>query len=115
MIRILVIDDEAHVRRLYEDLLTREGFEVISTACPEKALDIVRTQKLDIIVLDIELDGDKDTAFGTSKKDHDLEAIKKLRTHGGSAESEVPIYLNREYLGLLNYNYNIFSAVFCKN
>lgn len=82
MIRILVIDDEAHVRRLYEDLLTREGFEVISTACPEKALDIVRNQKLDIIVLDIELDGD-----------NGLKLIEKYKAEC----PDLPIILNSAY------------------
>ncbi len=82
MIRILVIDDEAHVRRLYEDLLTREGFEVISTACPEKALDIVRKQKLDIVVLDIELDGD-----------NGLKLIEKYKAEC----PDLPIILNSAY------------------
>jgi len=63
MIKVLVIDDEAHVRRLYDDLLTREGFEVISTACPEKALDIIRYLTPDVIVLDIELEGDSGLRF----------------------------------------------------
>ncbi len=82
MIRILVIDDEAHVRKLYEDLLTREGFEVISTARPEKALDIIRNQKLDIIVLDIELDSD-----------NGLELIEKYKAE----RPYLPIILNSAY------------------
>ena len=82
MIRVLVIDDEAHVRRLYDDLLTREGFEVISMACPQKALDIIRTQMPDIIVLDIELEGDSG-----------LKMIEKYK-----AESpDLPIILNSAY------------------
>lgn len=82
MIRVLVIDDESHVRRLYDTLLTREGFEVIATACPEKALDIIREQSPDIIVLDIELDGD-----------NGLELIEKYKAE----RPDLPIILNSAY------------------
>lgn len=82
MIRVLVIDDEAHVRTLYENLLTREGFEVISTACPEKALDMIRDWTPDIIVLDIELDGD-----------NGLKLIEKYK----SKYPDLPIILNSAY------------------
>ena len=82
MIKVLVIDDEAHVRRLYDDLLTREGFEVISTACPHKALDIILTQTPDIIVLDIELEGDSG-----------LKMIEKYKAEC----PDLPIILNSAY------------------
>jgi len=42
MIKILVIDDEAHVRKLYKNLLEREGFEVFVTDDTAVALELVR-------------------------------------------------------------------------
>ena len=82
MIRVLVIDDEAHVRKLYGDLLTREGFEVISTAFPNEALEIIDKNKPDIIILDIELDGDNGLRF-----------IEKYK----SEYPDLPIILNSAY------------------
>lgn len=82
MIKVLVIDDEAHVRRLYDDLLTREGFEVISTACPEEGLDIIREKRPDIIVLDIELEAD-----------NGLKLIEKFKDEC----QNLPIILNSAY------------------
>ncbi len=58
MIKILVIDDEAHVRKLYKNLLEREGFEVFVTDDTAVALELVRDQKIDIVVLDIELENE---------------------------------------------------------
>ncbi|MCP4706604.1 MAG: response regulator [candidate division Zixibacteria bacterium] len=82
MIRVLVIDDDDHVRSLYDNLLTREGFDVLSTACPEKALNIIRTDKPDIVVLDIELDGN-----------NGLKLIEKYKTE----DPYLPIILNSAY------------------
>lgn len=82
MIKVLVIDDEVHVRRLYEDLLTRERFEVISTDCPEKAMDLIKESNPDIIILDIELNGD-----------NGLKLIEKLKANN----PDLPIILNSAY------------------
>lgn len=63
---------------------------------------------------EIVLDGDKNTAFGTKKTDHNQQIIQKLRTHGGSAERIVPLYLSEPPCtnGIPKHNYDIFSAVF---
>ena len=70
----------------------------------------------------IVLDGDKITAFGTRKVDHNNDIIKNLRTHGGSSEQIVPIYLSDSSSGvempvdasniIVQYNYDIFSFIF---
>ena len=62
----------------------------------------------------IVLDGDKKTAFGTRKVDHNNDIIKNLRTHGGSSEQVVPIYLSDKGHPLhpATYNYDIFSFIF---
>ena len=82
MIKVLVIDDEAHVRRLYDDLLTREGFEVLSAASPDKGLEIIKKQTPDLLVLDIELEGD-----------NGLRLIEKFKAEN----PKLPIILNSAY------------------
>ena len=57
---ILVVDDESDVRELLKKFLTRRGYEV-DTACDGRAaLEAVRSNEPDIVLLDIrlpELDG----------------------------------------------------------
>ena len=51
--RILVVDDEAVVRRNVEKMLTKAGYEVITASNSEAALEAVESQKFDLVVLDI--------------------------------------------------------------
>ncbi|MHB9053151.1 MAG: response regulator [Thermoleophilia bacterium] len=58
--KILVVDDEASVRKLVGSYLGREGYEVIEAADGAQALKLARTQHPDLIVLDVmipEVDG----------------------------------------------------------
>jgi len=58
--KILVVDDEAVVQKLITHYLTREGFQVITAGTGYTALEIIRREKPDLILLDIllpELDG----------------------------------------------------------
>jgi two-component system, OmpR family, response regulator len=58
MTKILVIDDDNHIRKLYGDFLTREGYDVKTVANAAEAYEIIRQEKFDLVVLDIELGGD---------------------------------------------------------
>ena len=53
--RILVIDDEAQIRRLLEIALESKGWEVFSASCAEEGLDSARADKPDVILLDLNL------------------------------------------------------------
>ncbi len=58
--KILVVDDEASVRKLVGSYLGREGYEVIEAADGAQALKLARTQHPNLIVLDVmipEVDG----------------------------------------------------------
>jgi two-component system, OmpR family, response regulator len=50
---ILVVEDDRHIRRLMEVVLNREGYHVFTADDGEKALDLMETQHVDLIVLDI--------------------------------------------------------------
>jgi DNA-binding response OmpR family regulator len=50
---ILVVDDEPRVLRFIEISLKREGFEVSTTTSGKTAIDIVKTKKPHVMVLDI--------------------------------------------------------------
>jgi len=55
IIRVLVVDDSAYIRKVVRKMLSRSPFiEVVGTACDgEEALELVQTLKPDIITLDL--------------------------------------------------------------
>ena len=55
--KVLVVDDEAHIRELCELYLSREGFQVDSVGDGEEALRRVAQSKPDLVVLDVMLPG----------------------------------------------------------
>src|SRR5262245_49873527 len=60
MERILIVEDEAPMRRALEDVLAAEGYRVLTAVDGEKGLDRAITEKPDLILLDImmpKLDG----------------------------------------------------------
>jgi len=66
--RVLVVDDHSRVLRFIEIDLKLRGFEVITTTSGSEALELVKSAKPDIMLLDIimpEMDG--------------FEVLKKLR------------------------------------
>lgn len=60
MTRILVVDDEKDIRELVRDILTDEGFDVLQAATSTEAINTVKDNTPDLIVLDIWL---KDSAL----------------------------------------------------
>lgn len=55
MSTILVIDDEKHVRMLYEAELSAEGYTIIGSDGQEPVLDLIERAQPDVVVLDIKL------------------------------------------------------------
>jgi len=55
--RILVADDEPHIREVVRAYLEREGYEVLEAADGDSALELARTPGLDLLVLDVMLPG----------------------------------------------------------
>ncbi len=53
-LKILVVDDEARMRKLVKDFLSKEGYHVIEAADGEEAVDIYfEDQSISLIVLDV--------------------------------------------------------------
>ena len=50
---VLVVDDELYLREFYQDLLTRQGYNVITATNGQEALDIVAKTPPHVILLDI--------------------------------------------------------------
>jgi CheY-like chemotaxis protein len=54
---ILVVDDEKNLRILYKKELSSEGYQVLTAASGEEALELIKKQPIDLAILDIKMDG----------------------------------------------------------
>ena len=82
MTRLLVVDDEKNIRRLYETELARDGYDVITAESAEEALEVLEETEPDLVVLDIRLDG--------------MDGIDCLRTIM-ERKRDLPVILNSAY------------------
>jgi DNA-binding response OmpR family regulator len=60
--KVLIVDDDPNIRRLYKDELTDEGYEVVVAATGAEALLLFEQENPDIVTLDIlipDIDGIK--------------------------------------------------------
>jgi DNA-binding response OmpR family regulator len=60
MTTILIVDDEDTIREVIQKYLTREGFRVLEASAGKQAIDILSTEKIDLMILDVmlpEIDG----------------------------------------------------------
>ena len=73
--RVLVVDDERPTRLLMEKELPRAGYVVTTAESGEEALEKVRTQDFDVILLDLKMPG-----IGG------MEALRRFRDSGTSGE-----------------------------
>lgn len=55
MAKILVVDDEEHIRLLYKQELTEEGYEVILAANGKECLEAIDREGPDLVVLDVRM------------------------------------------------------------
>jgi len=54
---ILIVDDEKRIRSLYTQLFSKEGFRVLAAAKATEANEILLREKVDIMLLDINMPG----------------------------------------------------------
>jgi len=69
--RLLVIDDEAHIRDAYRRLFWHYGFEVFTASNAPQANDLLVRNKFDIVLLDIKMaEVDGSVLFGIIRTFH---------------------------------------------
>jgi DNA-binding response OmpR family regulator len=55
--RILVVDDEAQIRRIMRAVLSAKGYEIIEAENGEEALKLIRAEEYHLMLLDINMPG----------------------------------------------------------
>lgn len=53
MAKILIVDDDPHIRELIRVILSKEGLSIIEASDGEAALSLLESEKVDLIILDI--------------------------------------------------------------
>ena len=78
--RILVVDDEPHIRRVLDAMLGKEGFEVVLASEGAEGLRAIASGSIDLVILDLIMPG----ATG-------LEVLAKIRTD--PENSDLPVII----------------------
>lgn len=113
--RILIVEDEDHIRENLKLNLELEGYEVIAVPDGAKALKAFREQRFDLVILDVmlpEMDGfdvceqmrldDRETPIlFLTAKDASVDKIKGLKT-GGDDYMTKPFNLEELLLRIIN-------------
>jgi DNA-binding response OmpR family regulator len=81
--KIMVVDDELHIRMLYQEELQALGYVVVTSDGSKEILPILDKEKPDLIVLDIKLGHDKSG----------LDLLQEIR----SQDQNIPVILCTAY------------------
>jgi len=92
--KILIVDDEINVRKLYSEELRGEGYHTISASTVKEALESVEREEPDLVILDIKL--------GEESGIDALMKIAKQRKH-------LPVILNSAY-SIYRDNFQTWAA-----
>jgi CheY-like chemotaxis protein len=52
---VLITDDNDGWRAIVEDILSRVGFHTLEATCGEEAIELVRTEHLDVVLMDFHM------------------------------------------------------------
>ena len=107
MKKILVADDEARIRLLYEEVLTEAGYEVVLAQDGRQACEKFISERPDLVILDIKMPGmhgvevlqrmrdvDKNTPVIISTAYQKMETDAVLSTSDAAAFIKKPVDLN---------------------
>lgn len=94
MAKVLIVDDEPHLRLLYETELRSAGYETMTASNAEQGLEYVETMNPDLVILDIRMAGMDG-----------IEALQRIL----DMDNTIPVILNTAYSSYRE-NYLTWSA-----
>lgn len=86
---ILVIDDEAGIRRTMRDLLTEEGYTVTTASSGEAGVALIKDNSFDLLLIDLRLPGIDGMEVVKEAKEHLPDASLIILTGHGSIETAI--------------------------
>ncbi|OLN29328.1 response regulator [Desulfovibrio sp. DV] len=81
--KILVVDDEKHIRMLYQEELEGEGYQVVVSDGEDDILPLLEKVSPDVVVLDIKLGGNRSG----------LDLLQEIR----GKDQAIPVILSTAY------------------
>ena len=94
MAKILIVDDEINVRKLYREELEREGYETVSVGTVAEAIESAEKETPDLMILDMKL-GDE------SGIDALIQIVERRK--------DLPVIINSAYSGFKD-NFQTWAA-----
>jgi two-component system alkaline phosphatase synthesis response regulator PhoP len=100
--RILIVDDEPEILTIISKWLSRKGHEVLTTSDPQKALDLVESADISVVLLDLIMPGS--TGLNTITRIHDrkrkqpiivMSVIEDMRVAVLAAQEGIEGYLTK--------------------
>jgi DNA-binding NtrC family response regulator len=85
MKRILVVDDDANIRLIFQTMLSRAGYDVVTASSGIQALELLLDKDPELVILDIKM-----------PDIHGLEVLSLIR----EAENEVPVIICSAFEGM---------------
>ena len=98
MTRVLLVEDEPVVRRLFTTILCSDGFEVRTTGLISEAKKLMSEETFDLIVSDYSLsDGTADEFYDWIKKNYADLSGKFILTTGWPEKEGFPVILEKPF------------------
>ncbi len=94
MTKILIVDDEVNVRKLYSEELQSEGYDTVSSATVQEAIESVEREDPDLVILDIKLG-----------EESGIDALMKI----AKQRKRLPVILNSAY-SIYRDNFQTWAA-----
>jgi CheY-like chemotaxis protein len=85
--RVLLLDDDVAIQRLVSTLLRREGFKVDAVDKGLRAIDALKEQEYDAILLDVMMPTEGGITVVKHLRDHNPKLLRKVLLLTGTSES----------------------------
>jgi DNA-binding NtrC family response regulator len=87
--KILVVDDDAGVRFFLKELLTSEGYDVVTVESGEAALERIAVQEFELALIDLRMKGIGGIEVLTALRERSSNTIAIILTAHGSMETAI--------------------------
>lgn len=87
--RVLIVDDEAHIRKILSIMLSKKGYETQSASNGSEALEMVRKNSFDAVITDIRMSGMDGLELLTTLKAFDPEQVVIIITAFSSVDTAI--------------------------
>lgn len=105
---VLIVDDEASVRRVLERSLTRHGYQVVGAGSAETAYELLASERADAVLIDIHLPTMSGTALYLAILHRWPTLDGRMAIMTGDAEAdEVRTWLERHCCKVLRKPFNL--------